>query len=67
MQFLHHSTTHDFNCVSLSIGCLSSRMLIGIWIKYDAMIKAAHQRFSDIDYAMDLNDLMCTLMIMPKI
>ena len=50
VQCFHHATIHDLNCVLLLIGDRSSRTLVGIWIKYDAMIKAARQRFLDVAY-----------------
>ena len=45
VQCLHHSTTCDLNCVLLLIGDHSGLMLVGTLLKYDAMIKAARQRF----------------------
>ena len=48
VQCLHHSTTCDLNCVLLLIGDRSGRMLVGTWIKYDVMVKAAHWRFLNV-------------------
>ena len=51
VQCFHHATTHDLNCVLLLIGDISCRVLVGIWIKYDATIKALHQLFLDEAHA----------------
>ena len=48
VQCLHHTTVYELNCILLLIGDCTGRIIMGMWIKYDAMIKSAHQISLDI-------------------
>ena len=51
VQSLCHTETCYLNCVLLLIRDRSGRALVGIWMKCDIMIKAAHQHFLDVAHA----------------
>ena len=50
LQCLCHAAPRNLNFVLLLIGDRSGRALVGTWINCDTIIKAAHQRFLDVDH-----------------